>query len=59
MEYIPGKDLRAIQSRVAGVGTVPADPLVLHVTTRLCQALDYAHRQTSADGRRSGSSTAT
>ena len=50
MEYIPGRDLRAIQTHLADTGRVMDLPMALHVGTRLCQALDYAHRQKSGEG---------
>jgi serine/threonine protein kinase len=50
MEYIPGKDLRAIQSHLADTGRVMEVPTALHIAGRLCQAIDYAHRQKNAQG---------
>jgi eukaryotic-like serine/threonine-protein kinase len=50
MEYIPGKDLRAIQTHLDETGRIMELPMALHVVGRLCMALDYAHRQKAADG---------
>ena len=50
MEYIPGKDLRAIQTHLEETDRVMDVPMVLHIISRLCQALDYAHRQKDAQG---------
>ncbi len=54
MEYIPGKDLRAIQSHLADTGRVMEVPIALHIAARLCQAIDYAHRQKNAEGESMG-----
>ena len=50
MEYIPGKDLRAIQTHLDETGRLMDLPMALHVVGRLCMALDYAHRQKNSDG---------
>jgi hypothetical protein len=50
MEYIPGKDLRAIQTHLADTGRVLEVQIALHIAARLCQAIDYAHRQKNAAG---------
>jgi eukaryotic-like serine/threonine-protein kinase len=50
LEYIPGKDVRALQAHLGESGRFLPVNLVLHIGTRLCQALDYAHRQKNADG---------
>jgi hypothetical protein len=50
MEYIPGKDLRAIQTHLEETDRVMDVPMALHIASRVCQALDYAHRQKDADG---------
>jgi len=50
MEYIPGKDLRAIQTHLEETDRVMAVRMALHIISRLCQALDYAHRQKDQAG---------
>lgn len=50
MEYIPGRDLRTIHGHLADTGRVMELPAVLHIGTRICQALDYAHRQKNTAG---------
>ena len=50
MEYIPGKDLRAIQTHLEETDRVMDVAMALHIISRLCQALDYAHRQKDAAG---------
>jgi hypothetical protein len=50
MEYIPGKDLRAIQTHLGETGRVMPPVMALHVLARLCHALDYAHRQRNPEG---------
>jgi serine/threonine protein kinase len=50
MEYIPGKDLRAIQTHLEETDRVMDAPMALHIISRLCQALDYAHRQKDSAG---------
>jgi len=50
MEYIPGKDLRAIQAHLSDTGRVLEVRVALHIAARLCQAIDYAHRQKNAEG---------
>ncbi len=51
MEYIPGKDLRTIQKHLADDSRKMEVPIVLHLVSRLCQGLDYAHRQKDAEGK--------
>ncbi len=49
-EYLPGKDLRALQQRLrAGGGRLPV-PVAAHVAVRVADALDHAHRQRGARG---------
>ncbi len=50
MEYLPGRDLRAIQKRMlAQHRTMPAD-LAAWLLTEVCAGLDYAHHRTDANG---------
>jgi serine/threonine protein kinase len=46
MEYIAGKDLRALSGDAPG-GVINAG-LAIHVVSEVLEALDYAHRQTDA-----------
>ncbi|MCC6751556.1 MAG: serine/threonine protein kinase [Deltaproteobacteria bacterium] len=51
MEYVAGRDLRALRTRLAETGRhMPVD-MALHIAARVCQGLDYAHRQKFPDGR--------
>ncbi len=51
MEYVPGKDLRAVLRRAQEVRRpVPVEIAVI-VATHLCAALDYAHRARDDQGR--------
>jgi len=50
MEYLPGRDLKAILHRLkAQRRSFPID-LALFVAGEICDGLDYAHRRTGADG---------
>ena len=50
MEYLPGRDLKAVLNRLrAQRKSFPMD-LALWITAEICDALDYAHRRTGADG---------
>ncbi len=48
MEYIAGKDLRALTHDVAEKGNVVNPGLALHVVCEVLEALDYAHRHADA-----------
>jgi tRNA A-37 threonylcarbamoyl transferase component Bud32 len=51
MEYLPGRDLKAVLRRVRDQQRpFPAD-LAAWVVAEVCDGLDYAHRKTGADGR--------
>jgi serine/threonine protein kinase len=50
MEYISGKDIRRIRSRLAERKRHMAVPMALYIAGQLCQALDHAHRLTNLDG---------
>ena len=49
MEYIPGKDVRAIFDRARKRSEKLPIPLACHIIGKLCDGLDYAHRK--KDGR--------
>ncbi len=51
MEYIPGKDLRAIFERCRKKGEPAPIPLTCYVIAKLCEGLDYAHRKKDGMGR--------
>ena len=51
MEYVPGKDLRAVFERVKRRGERIPWPLAAWVMSRVCEGLDYAHRKRDASGR--------
>src|SRR6476620_6214344 len=44
MEYIPGKDMRAIFERCRKKGEPAPIPLVAYCVSKMCEGLDYAHR---------------
>ena len=51
MEFVRGKDMRAIFDRVRKRGgTVPV-PMACYVTMKVCEGLDYAHNKRDAAGR--------
>jgi serine/threonine protein kinase len=51
MEYVDGRDLRTILTRVREKGIVPDVDLAALITSKVGSALEYAHRQADADGR--------
>ncbi|MGA9525269.1 MAG: serine/threonine-protein kinase, partial [Myxococcaceae bacterium] len=51
MEYIPGKDMRAIFDRCRKKGEPAPIPLTCYVVGKLCEGLDYAHRKKDGMGR--------
>ncbi len=51
MEYIPGKDMRAIFERCRKKGEPAPIPLSCYVVAKLCEGLDYAHRKKDGMGR--------
>jgi serine/threonine protein kinase len=51
MEYVAGKDLRAVFDRCRKVGWPAPVPLVCYVMSKVCDALDYAHRKKDSAGR--------
>ncbi|HEY3452315.1 MAG TPA: serine/threonine-protein kinase [Myxococcales bacterium] len=50
MEYVPGSDLRAIFKRAAERGSLMPIPLAVFVISKICDALDHAHRCSNAHG---------
>jgi eukaryotic-like serine/threonine-protein kinase len=50
MEYVPGRDLRALLARTRGRGERVAPSLAAHVGWRVADALDHAHRKRDARG---------
>ena len=51
MEYVPGKDLRAVFERMKRQGQRMPLTLAAYVVSRVCEGLDYAHRKRDAAGR--------
>ena len=51
VEYIPGKDMRAIFDRGRKRGERAPVPLVVHCVSKMCDALDYAHKKKDGQGR--------
>ncbi len=51
MEYVPGKDLRAVFERQQRRGVRMPLPLAAWVVSRVCEGLDYAHRKRDTSGR--------
>ncbi len=51
MEYVDGRDLRAIQQAGREMGVPLPVPLAVYVASKVASALDYAHRRRDAEGR--------
>jgi serine/threonine protein kinase len=51
MEYVPGKDLRAVQERLRRRGERIPLAIAAYVVGRVCEGLDYAHRKRDSAGR--------
>lgn len=51
MEYIHGKDLRAIFDRARKRGETVPVPMACYVAMKVCEGLDYAHNKKDAAGR--------
>ena len=51
MEFVEGRDLRAILKSAREVGTPIPIPLAVYIACKVASALDYAHRRREADGR--------
>jgi serine/threonine protein kinase len=49
MEYVDGRDLRAIQKSGREPARLPFAPLAVYIASKVASALDYAHRR-DADG---------
>ncbi len=45
MEYVPGKDCRAIFDRARSRGEYLPFPMVCHIIKEVCEALEYAHNK--------------
>lgn len=45
MEYVPGKDLRAVLERFRRRREIMPTAMALFIATRICAGLDYAHRK--------------
>ena len=54
MEYIEGRDVRAILRQARKVTGPPPMSVFLSLMTQLCDALDYAHNRTDQNGERLG-----
>ena len=50
MEYVDGRDLRAIQQGGGEMGVPLPVPLAVYVASKVAAALDYAHRRRDAEG---------
>ncbi len=51
MEYVDGRDLKAILQSAREVGTPLPAPLAVSIASKVASALDYAHRRRDAEGR--------
>ncbi len=51
MEFVEGRELRAILQSAREVGTPLPPPLAVYIASKVASALDYAHRRREADGR--------
>ncbi len=50
MEYVDGRDLRAIQQAASTSGVPLPVPLAVYIASKVASALDYAHRRRDAEG---------
>ena len=50
MEYVDGRDLRAIQRSGRELGAPLPVPLAVYIASKVASALDYAHRRRDAEG---------
>ena len=50
MEYVDGRDLRAIQKSARELGVPLPVPLAVYIASKVASALDYAHRRRDAEG---------
>jgi TonB family protein len=51
MEYVDGRDLRAIELSARELSVPLPVPLAVYIASKVASALDYAHRRRDADGR--------
>jgi len=51
MEYVQGKDLRAIFDRSRKRGETVPVPMACYITMKVCEGLDYAHNKKDSAGR--------
>ncbi|MBN2342494.1 MAG: protein kinase [Deltaproteobacteria bacterium] len=51
MEYIEGKDLRAIFDRMRKKGQTVPFPMAVYMIMKMCEGLDYAHNKKDSAGR--------
>ncbi len=51
LEYVYGKDLRAIFERLRKRGEIMPIPAACYIITQVCEGLDYAHRKKDSMGR--------
>ncbi|MDD5308119.1 MAG: serine/threonine protein kinase [Deltaproteobacteria bacterium] len=51
LEYVPGKDLRAIFDRMRKTGQSVPIPMACYLTMKVCEGLDYAHNKKDGAGR--------
>ena len=51
MEYVDGRDLRALLNAAHETGVPLPAPLAVYVASKVAAALDYAHRRKDAEGR--------
>src|SRR5262249_41816754 len=49
MEYVDGRDLRAIETSASELGVPFPVPLAVYVASKVASALDYAHRRRDAE----------
>ncbi len=50
MEYVPGKDLRALQDRFRRRKEIMPTAMAVFIASKICEGLDYAHRRKDARG---------
>jgi len=51
MEYVNGRDLRAIMNRYEQVGGLPEPAIAIHIITEVLRGLDYIHNAKAQSGR--------
>lgn len=51
MEYVPGRDVRAVLKKLEEVDEAIPPKLACFVISEVCEGLAYAHRQTDSEGR--------